>query len=67
MTEASMDMNELIAFALAEQVAESKKADLWRCSGKAAADLTREHELRAERFGQIAEALRESMWWGAQR
>lgn len=62
-----MDMNELIAFAETEQVAESKKADLWRCSGKAAAELTRQHELRAERFGAMAEALRESMWWGAQR
>jgi hypothetical protein len=62
-----MDTNELIAFAEAEQAAERTKADLWRCSGKAGADLTRHHELRAERFGQIAEVLRESMWWGAQR
>jgi hypothetical protein len=62
-----MDTNELIAFAMAEQAAEATKADLWRASGKTAAEIVATHELRAARFGQIAEALRESMWWGAQR
>jgi hypothetical protein len=62
-----MDTNELSKFALAEQVAEATKADLWRASGKAAAEIVATHELRAARFGAMAEALRESMWWGAQR
>ena len=61
-----MDANELIAFACAEQVAELKKAELWRASGKAAAELVATHELRAKRFGAMAERLREAMWWGAQ-
>ena len=62
-----MDTNKLIEFSMAEQVAEAKKADLWRASGKAAAEIVAKHELRAARFGAIAEVLRESMWWGAQR
>jgi len=62
-----MDTNELITFALAEQVSELRTADLWRASGKAAAEIVATHELRAARFGAIAEVMRESMWWGAQR
>jgi hypothetical protein len=62
-----MDANELIAFAEAEQAAELKKASLWRVSGQAGAELTRAHEVRAEKFRAIADRLREAMWWGAQQ
>ena len=61
-----MDTNELVTFAEAEQAAEQTKAGLWRCSGKAGAELARQHEERAERFATIASRLREGMWREAQ-